>query len=78
MSKSLEKMIADERKRIQAKILELVERDKQLQEHEDLLKPKPFDPTRKLVLEKAGEEDHPKPTTFKEAMAKAAEYAGEK
>lgn len=41
MSKSLERMIADERKRIQAKILELVAEDKRLEEAEALLiKPK--------------------------------------
>lgn len=75
MSKSLDKKVADERKRIQAKILNLVKEDEDLATWEESRKPKPFDVAGKPVLEKTGEE---KPLNFKEAMAKAAEHVGEK
>lgn len=73
MSKSLDKKVADERKRIQAKILALVKEDEDLAAWEESRKPKVFEPADKPVLEKAFEE--PK---FQDVMKKMVQHVEEK
>lgn len=74
MSKSLDKKVADERKRIQAKILKLVKEDEELAAWEESRKEKP----ETVTINPANIKGALNAPTFKDMMASAIDAAGEK